>query len=488
MLFIPIIGKISWKNPPVVTLVLIAINLAVFVVFQSGESKAQARSQKAYFETRLAEIEVACYGRYLHARGDAASVPQPDEALDKGGRIELFAQMVRDDEFQKKLVGGEIITPTDGEYAEWRKLRTTYDDELARVPSMRYGLRPAVHQPFTFLSYMFLHGGLGHLIGNMIFLWVFGCIIEMGCGRPRYSAIYLLSGLMAGIIFWGVYPRSLIPLVGASGAIAGLMGALATLYGLRKIRFFAYFGFYFANFDIPAIFLLPIWIGNEVYQLAFGGVSNVAYVAHIGGLVGGAALALADRRWAGRRELPAGPAPAADRESPLLERALQHMAELDHPKAQALLEQVLIKNPDDTRALTHLFNITKLTPENPKFHQTAARLLSLLSADRCACAAGAAVFKEYVRCSPKPQLSAPLYLSLGSMLAVSGEHEQASKIVLALLRKMPDLPGIPAALWKLSESFKAKGLGAQRQRCLQAICSRYPRTTEAEAARRLLKP
>ena len=256
------------------------------------------------------------------------------------------------DEFQRKLSAGAIFTPVDAVYAEWRTLRTSYEGELARIPSMRYGLRPAVHQPLTFGTYMFLHGGLGHTIGNLIFLWIFGCIIEMGCGRMQYAVIYVLSGLMAGILFWLIYPRSAVPLVGASGAIAGLMGALAAVYGRRKIRYFVYLGFYFANYDIPAILLLPVWVGNEAYQLTFGDLSNVAYVAHIGGLMTGAALGFALRRWAGRQPLPVGSGLAADNVSSLLERALKYMAELDHPKALALLEQVLIKNPDDTRALT----------------------------------------------------------------------------------------------------------------------------------------
>lgn len=485
MLFIPLIGKISWKNPPAVTLVLIAINMAVWAVYQSGETDAVVRTQRTYWESQLAEIEIDRYGEYLRTRGDA-STPRPMEGMDEDRLQSLAVRMLRDDEFQRKLVAEEIITPDDAVYSEWRPLRTAYEDELARLPSMRYGLRPAAHHPLTFVTYMFLHGGLSHLIGNLVFLWVFGCIIEMGCGRPQYAGIYLVSGLMAGILFWGVYPQSLIPLVGASGAISGLMGALTVVYGRQKIRFFVYLGFYFANYNIPAFLLLPIWIGNEVYQLAFGGLSNVAYVAHIGGLMAGAALGLVYRQWEARQPHASASVPATDHVLPLLERALKHMAELDYSKAQGLLEQVLAKNPDHISALTHLFNITKLTPESPAFHQAAVRMLSLLSADRSACEAGAAVYREYIRCSPKPKLPPPLYLEVAIMLAASGDQEQAAKIITALLKKMPDLPGAPTALWKLSEGYRAKGLHTQREQCLYAICTRYPRSSEAETARRLM--
>jgi len=77
---------------------------------------------------------------------------------------------------------------------------------------------------------MFLHGGFGHLLGNMIFLWLVGCMLEMGCGRGFYSAAYIVTGLCSVILFWSVYPKSTMPLIGASG----LMGAFTVLYGRKR--------------------------------------------------------------------------------------------------------------------------------------------------------------------------------------------------------------------------------------------------------------
>ena len=187
---------------------------------------------------------------------------------------------------------GRIISLQDPEYENWTMLRRTYEEKRDKSVAFAYGLRPAQPRTTTFFSYMFLHGGLGHLVGNMIFLWILGCMLEMGSGRVLFVAIYLLSGLASAGLFVLIYPTSTIPLVGASGAIAGLMGAYTVLYGTKKVSIFYSLGFFFNTATVPAIILLPVWLANECYQLFFSGASHVAYVAHIGGLAGGEDKAL----------------------------------------------------------------------------------------------------------------------------------------------------------------------------------------------------
>ena len=89
-----------------------------------------------------------------------------------------------------------------------------------------------------------------------------GVVLEMGCGRILNATSYLVTGLGAVALFWLIYSDSLTPLVGASGAIAGLMGALTVLYGRKKIKMFIYLGFYFHYMRVPAIWLLPPWMGK----------------------------------------------------------------------------------------------------------------------------------------------------------------------------------------------------------------------------------
>ena len=119
----------------------------------------------------------------------------------------------------------------------------------------------------------------------MIFLFLIGVTLETTLGSLLYLACYLISGLGAVTLYWQVYPDNDIGLIGASGAIAGLMGMYAGVFGLRKIRFFYSLLFYFDFIKAPALIMLPLWIANEIYQLYFNIGSNVAYIAHIGGLL-----------------------------------------------------------------------------------------------------------------------------------------------------------------------------------------------------------
>jgi hypothetical protein len=105
----------------------------------------------------------------------------------------LRNKMAADSQFLAKLHNDKIISPHDPEYSKWKELRKNYEQKQLRIVSMKYGFRPAHPRIHTFFTYMFLHGGFGHLFGNMIFLWLVGCMLEMGCGRKFYSAIYVMD-------------------------------------------------------------------------------------------------------------------------------------------------------------------------------------------------------------------------------------------------------------------------------------------------------
>jgi membrane associated rhomboid family serine protease len=143
----------------------------------------------------------------------------------------------------------------------------------------------------TPLSSMFLHGGWFHLIGNMWFLWVFGNNVEDSMGHIRYLAFYILCGLAAAATQTYMNPSSPIPMVGASGAISGVMGAYIVLYPKVRVHMLVILGFFITRIVVPAYLMLGYWF---VIQLVGGGLSGeqggVAFWAHAGGFVAGAIL------------------------------------------------------------------------------------------------------------------------------------------------------------------------------------------------------
>ena len=146
----------------------------------------------------------------------------------------------------------------------------------------------------SLLSSIFLHGGIMHLGGNMLFLWIFGDNIELKFGRAKYLGIYLAWGIVAGLVHIIGDPSSPIPAVGASGAISGVLGAYLVMFPRAKILTFMMLGFFWRMMHIQAKWFLPFWfIFQNLLPFFIGGFGvaggGVAYLAHIGGFVIGLA-------------------------------------------------------------------------------------------------------------------------------------------------------------------------------------------------------
>jgi membrane associated rhomboid family serine protease len=156
-----------------------------------------------------------------------------------------------------------------------------------------FGLIPAAFSWVAVLTSMFLHGSLIHFGGNMLYLWIFGDNVEDRMGHGRFLVFYLLCGTAAALAQTIVNPDSVVPMVGASGAIAGVMGAYFVLYPHSRVLTAVFVLIFFDLVEIPAIFFLGLWF---LLQLLSGvgslGVSNAAgggtaFFAHIGGFVAG---------------------------------------------------------------------------------------------------------------------------------------------------------------------------------------------------------
>ena len=484
MFIIPLIGKISWRNPPFVTIGIIILNCLVFFLFQLGESEKHREISRFYFESGLAEIEVPHYIAYREDHFLESNESLDTQQFDEKTLARFYLEMERDSAFLEKLNNDEIILPSDPQYADWKVLRTEYEQQRSQLIALQYGFRPAYKSFLTAFTYMFLHGGTGHLFGNMVFLWIVGCMLEMGMGRLLYSGLYFCGGLMAAWMFWLIYMNSTIPVVGASGAIAGLMGAFAVLFGKKKVKIFYSLGFYFNYLKIPAIILLPIWLGNEFFQLFFGNARHVAYVAHIGGLMGGALVAFLLLKFCVPLNKEVFDEIPEDEIAPLMEKALKHIAELDMESGRQLLGQVLAKESDNTDALTHLFNIAKQDPESEEFHRTAKKLIFQLSRSHDTYDKADKIYQEYIGLTRRPRLSPQIYLQLSSMFSATGHLENAVKILTFLVKRVPESPGIPTALLKLARAYRQNGMELKGNKCLQLLCRKYPDSSEAQVARR----
>jgi membrane associated rhomboid family serine protease len=152
---------------------------------------------------------------------------------------------------------------------------------------------PIVPERLTLISYMFFHGDILHLAGNMLFLWVFGDNVEDAMGHVRFLVFYLACGVIAGLTHAWMVPDSDSPLIGASGAVAGVIAAYLMLHPRVRVWVLALKAI---PLRISAAFALGLWILIQVVMVLLPQVGPVAWWAHIGGLVAGAVLVVFMRR------------------------------------------------------------------------------------------------------------------------------------------------------------------------------------------------
>ncbi len=177
----------------------------------------------------------------------------------------------------------------------------------ARVSSRLIPVRGVPQEPgpaliwLTLLTSMFMHGGFMHIAGNMLYLWIFGDNIEDNFGHGKFLIFYLVCGLAASFSQIFVDPNSPIPSLGASGAIAGVLGAYLIMFPLNRVRNLLFLGFFFTTIELPAVVVLGFWIVIQIFSqytatFTHTAQGGVAYMAHIGGFATGLALCLLFRR------------------------------------------------------------------------------------------------------------------------------------------------------------------------------------------------
>lgn len=185
---------------------------------------------------------------------------------------------------------------------------TTFVQRLAVTPALL--LSPSgwgqmvIPAPLTLLTSMFVHGGIAHLAGNMLYLWVFGDNIEDTLGHLNYLLFYLACGIGAAVSQVLIEPGSTIPMVGASGAIAGVLGAYLVLHPQAQVLTLVFLVIFIRIMYLPAVVLLGIWFAIQIFSAVTGGGAGVAWYAHVGGFLVGVLLVgtfLGGGRGGGRR-------------------------------------------------------------------------------------------------------------------------------------------------------------------------------------------
>ncbi len=281
---IPLKDNIPTDRFPVITVALIAINIAVFI-WQLGFPTDPKLEQIGFKEIDQSALEYGAIPyRITHpdASKEDCAIGATGDVLASTGPIEP-----------------EVVCPGTSEYDE-----AVANGEASRSqgapPDSANDLTPIPidQAPWwqTLLASMFMHGGWLHIIFNMLFLWVFGNNIEDSMGRLKYLLFYLAAGLAAVYSQAALDPDSTIPTIGASGAVAGVLGAYALLHPRARVLTLIFIVFFVTLIEVPAAILLAIWFVlqfvpaiGQVATPEVAGEGGVAYLAHVGGFIFGLA-------------------------------------------------------------------------------------------------------------------------------------------------------------------------------------------------------
>lgn len=465
-----------------VTLLLLAANVIVYLGWQLDDPIEMSKVRDQYYGSGLAAIELPRYARWLEAHGGRDFVEAHREGIDQPDSPWL-GRLLADATFRARLRSGDIIEPGEPVHDRWRRLRAEFDQRLADTTVWGHGLRPSQVQPADLGTHMFLHGGPMHLLGNMIFLVALGLLIEAALGSLLLAGLYGLAGLGAAGLFIAAHGDSAAPLVGASGAIAGLMGLCGVLYGRRPIRFFYFIGIYFDYVRAPALVLLALWLGKEVVQLlAFADVSNVAYVAHIGGLVTGAVAGTALRFGTGLVDEDALDEPRrVEAFEARIAEAYEHLSALEPERARPLFEQLDREFPNEPRVLDGLFRATRFNPGSEAYHETARRILALDPTDDLAPMMLEALRDYRTRARPRARLPGSSLARAIDLLLAHGTPGEAEPLVRLALRHPAHFQRIGDQSLRLAHRLAAAGERGRARDLLLEIARRLP---GGEAARR----
>jgi membrane associated rhomboid family serine protease len=487
MLIIPLHQRLSLARFPWVTALLILTNLIVYFGIQSRDHSAFERAAEHYQRSELLSLEWPRLMQHLEGQGRSALVPQlqrlpiPEQAL---AAVQLQAF---DASFSDELRLNPPTPERDEErYRRWTHDRAQLDALLDDAVTPQHSLQ--YHQPTVarLFSSMFVHGDAGHLFGNMVFLALLGLMTELALGPWLFLSVYLLAGFGGGLFslvrHLGEYGSAL----GASGAIAGLMGACCVVWGLRKIRVFYWFFIVFDYVRVPALLLLPFWLGWELWQMAASPDAGIGFDAHAGGIMTGALASFAIRKlgWE-RREVMDESELAAERPD-LYAATRSALGKLEFAAARELSARLVKQHPDDREAWQMRWRAWRDRVDGPDFHDAARRLLIERLKPAVSVDQDIATFNDYLQQSGrKPRLVSADLVTLANRWVEAGKLAAAEPICMALLSAAEPEEGSRRLALRMALACHEAGDDGAFRRIAGRLYARCPNSAEAGNLQRL---
>ncbi len=480
MLIVPLHRRPSWATAPWVTLALILANVVVFFGLQSGDDAAFERAGDYYRSSGLASVEVPAIAAYLRGSGK----PQVAEYLETAAEPERSALALgvtaRDPELAARIRDARLIEPGHAEHAYWVERRAQLANLLGAMFTNSHLLRYDAPRAMALLSSAFLHADFEHLLGNMVFLLLLGLLVEAALGGTLFLLLYLLAAVGASAFSLLLNHGQPSGLLGASGAIAGLMGAFCVLWGVRRVRIFYWMFVVFGHARVVALWLLPVWLGWELLNWARNDGVGVAFDAHAGGIISGALAALAIRAARLERRDYLDSESSEDRRTALQADVRRALGLLDFGRAREHAAQLLLIASGDPAAHELSYRAWRGMPQLAALHDSARWLLLDLRRGGRTPEEHVALFNDYMEATlRKPRLSASELLTLARRWIAARQLPAAERLMTQMAQRQPGMQGLPEAFFDLWLALRIGADGSDAKRVAAIIERLFPGSAQA---------
>ncbi|MCM3876772.1 MAG: rhomboid family intramembrane serine protease [Thermoanaerobaculia bacterium] len=468
MLILPVgLENSEVRRQPWVSIAIIGLMIAGFLVLGPP-------SWGSEWGLRV-ESQVRAIEDFLLQHPHLAASPDIEPLLSDGVRVELERLRISGTGVET----GFLSFVLEGKKHELKILEGELRSGLKEAPAWRFGFVPARPNVADAITSMFLHGGWLHLVGNLLFFFAMGPFLEDVYGRVLFTLLYFSAGIAAALVHGAQSSGSQVPLIGASGAIAGVMGAFLVRLGTSRIRFLflpiVFLPFIRVRFAMRAAVVLPFWFAEQALLAAKvpEGPGGVAFWAHIGGFVFGIAAAVLIRaarleeRWVD----PAIQKEISWSQHPALVRAGEARFGRNFETAQRELATVLREQPDNVDALRLAFDLALDEHRGPDAVRAADRLLPVYLRMGEAQLARALVFD--VMGAARESLTPRFGVAAARFLEKEGETAEALDLDETVASRFPTDPAALQALVRIVAMRRERGDEAGLARALETA-RRHP--------------
>lgn len=450
---------VSLASLPWACLAFFLVYLLIFVSYQRNELEQQQTLAEWYQQSGLFELEWKNYISWLRISGQVEKARSLEAARSGGDKLTIFRAMAFDPEFERenRLRGDQYWDAS--ELIKWEETRRVFLERAGELPSVRMGLNPAAPRPSTYLTWHFLHENLWQWLVALAVLLPFAWPLEAELGRKRLAILWMVSGVVVGLIYVALMQHSYQPMVGATPVTAALIGMYLSLFGIRRLpfRYFHPKQKEWRDLYLPAAVLAPLWFALPLYEYLGGSPAPHVWAAQVAGLLIGAGLVQLARR----SELDNTEEDNAEEDTGVrqlrqhLTSAWASMSALSFREAEEEFNKALVLSPGHFPALTGLYHIRKLHPDGEQFHATAIQVLDATADSEGDIRQQLALYRDYIkRLGENQTLPMDTEVQLLMRFTRIGELKDAEKLASGLLQRREEHELLVKALTNLAQAFR----------------------------------